>query len=43
MDSSKTICWDGGSENEEMVASGTYFYLIGAVDYTQTRKMVILK
>ena len=43
VESSKAIYWDGRSENGEMVASGTYFYQIQAGDYTDTRKMVILK
>ncbi|MDP7281861.1 MAG: T9SS type A sorting domain-containing protein, partial [Candidatus Poribacteria bacterium] len=43
VDSSKAIYWDGRSEDGEMVASGTYFYQIQAGDYTETRKMVILK
>ena len=43
VDSGKAIYWDGRSENGEMVASGTYFYQIQAGDYTDTRKMVILK
>jgi len=43
VDSGKAIYWDGRSENGEMVASGTYFYQRQAGDYTDTRKMVILK
>jgi hypothetical protein len=35
--------WDGKSETGEAVASGTYFYQLQAGDYTETRKMVILK
>ena len=35
--------WDGRSETGESVSSGTYFYQIQAGDYSQTRKMVILK
>ena len=35
--------WDGRTENGEQVSSGTYFYQIEAGDYTETRKMVILK
>ena len=35
--------WDGKSETGEVVASGTYFYQLQAGDYTETRKMVILK
>ena len=37
------IYWDGRSENGEQVSSGTYFYQVEAGDYTDTRKMVILK
>ena len=40
---SKTIYWDGKNENGEYVSLGTYFYQIQAGDYTETRKMVILK
>ena len=43
VESSKAIYWDGRSENGEYVSSGTYFYQIRAGDYTDTRKMVILK
>ena len=43
VESSKAIYWDGRSENGEYVSSGTYFYQIQAGDYTDTRKMVILK
>jgi len=35
--------WDGKTERGEDVSSGTYFYQIQAGDYTETRKMVILK
>ena len=35
--------WNGKSETGEAVASGTYFYQLQAGDYTETRKMVILK
>jgi hypothetical protein len=35
--------WDGKTETGEAVSSGTYFYQIEAGDYTETRKMVILK
>ena len=35
--------WDGETETGEAVASGTYFYQLQAGDYTETRKMVILK
>ena len=43
VDSNKAIYWDGRSANGEFVSSGTYFYQIRAGDYTDTRKMVILK
>jgi hypothetical protein len=35
--------WDGKTETGEAVSSGTYFYQIEAGDYTETRKMVVLK
>ena len=43
VESSKAIYWDGKTEIGEHVSSGTYFYQIEAEDYTDTRKMVILK
>jgi len=33
--------WDGRTEDGEQVSSGTYFYRIGAGDYTETRKMIL--
>ena len=39
----KAIYWDGQTETGEQVGSGTYFYQLLAGDYTETRKMVILK
>ena len=35
--------WNGKTETGEVVSSGTYFYQLQAGDYTETRKMVILK
>jgi len=35
--------WDGKTETGEAVSSATYFYQLRAGDYTETRKMVILK
>ena len=43
VESSKEIYWDGRTEDGEQVSSGTYFHQIEAGDYTETRKMVILK
>jgi hypothetical protein len=39
----KAIYWDGKTETGEMVSSGTYFYQIQAGDYTEIKKMVVLK
>ena len=39
----KAIYWDGKTETGEMVSSGTYFYQIEAGDYTEIKKMVVLK
>ena len=39
----KAIYWGGRTGDGEQVSSGTYFYQIEAGDYTDTRKMVILK
>ena len=35
--------WDGRNEIGESVASGVYFYQFQAGDYTELRRMVILK
>jgi hypothetical protein len=35
--------WNGKTDTGESVSSGTYFYQIQAGDYTETRKMMILK
>ena len=40
---SKAIYWDGRNQVGETVASGVYFYHLKAGDYSQTRKMLILK
>ena len=39
----ESIYWDGRNRNGEQVSSGLYFYQLKAGDYSQTRKMVILK
>ena len=41
--SDRAIYWDGRNTNGEQVSSGVYFYQLQADDYSQTRKMVILK
>ena len=35
--------WDGKTMTGEQVGSGTYFYQLQTGDYTETRKMVVLK
>ena len=40
---SKAVYWDGRNRLGEQVASGVYFYTLRAGDYSNTRKMVILK
>ncbi|MYE87715.1 leucine-rich repeat protein, partial [Candidatus Poribacteria bacterium] len=42
-DRSRAAYWDGRNEWGEPVASGVYFYQLRADDYSQMRKMVILK
>jgi hypothetical protein len=39
----KAAYWDGRNEIGESVASGVYFYQLQAGDYTDLRRMVILK
>ncbi len=38
-----TAVWDGRNDAGQPVASGVYFYKLVARDFTQTRKMVLLK
>ena len=35
--------WDGHNENGFLVSSGTYFYLIKAGDFKETKKMMFVK
>ena len=42
-DNNSAIYWDGFNTKGEQVASGIYFYRIQAGNYSQMRKMVILK
>ena len=39
----RAIYWDGRTNTGEKVSSGTYFYTIQTDQYSETRKMVILK
>ena len=41
--SQRAIHWDGRNESGEAVSSGIYFYRLEANNYSQIRKMVILK
>ena len=43
VESNRAIYWGGRAEDGEQVSSGTYSHQIEAGDYTETRKMVILK
>lgn len=37
------VIWDGKDQNGEEVSSGIYFYKLKAEDYTETKKMILLK
>jgi hypothetical protein len=39
----KNVKWDGKDENGANVASGVYFYKIKAREFTETKKMIMLK
>ena len=39
----RAVYWDGRNASGESVSSGVYFYALSAGDYTQTRRMVIVK
>ena len=43
VESSKAIYWDSRTETGEQVSSGSYFYQLQVDEYTETKKMVILK
>jgi hypothetical protein len=40
---SHSITWDGVTDQGESVSTGIYFYRIQAGDYSESRKMMILK
>jgi len=42
-DKSRAVYWDGHNERGESVASGTYDYQFRAGDYTESRRLVIVK
>ena len=39
----RAMYWEGWNEIGESVAAGVYFYTLTTNDYTNTRKMLILK
>ena len=39
----RAVYWDGRNESGERISSGVYFYTLITDDYTQTRRMVIVK
>ena len=43
MTADQAAYWDGKTEMGQAIASGTSFYQLQAGDYTETRKMVVLK
>jgi hypothetical protein len=38
-----SITWDGKTDTGDQVSSGIYIYHLSTTDFTQTRKMVMLK
>ncbi|MBR55807.1 hypothetical protein CMK19_18775 [Candidatus Poribacteria bacterium] len=40
---SRSAYWKGKNEISETASNGTYFYQLRAGDYTETRKLIILK
>ena len=43
VDRNKATYWDGKSETGEQVSSGLYFYQLRAGDFTEVKRLAILK
>ena len=43
VETSKAAHWDGKDNNGAVVASGVYFYTLQADDFSQTRRLVVIK
>ena len=39
----KSVVWDGRNDAAQLVGTGIYFYQIRAGNFSQTRKMILLK
>ena len=39
----RSVYWDGRNEDGERISSGIYFYTLNASDYTETRRLMIVK
>jgi hypothetical protein len=37
------VVWDGKNENKQNVSSGVYFYILKSENYSDTKKMILLK
>ena len=38
-----TFSWDGRNDQGESVSAGVYFYTLKSSDFTQTRKMILIR
>lgn len=38
-----SVMWDGRSDADEASASGIYFYMLSTANYTDAKKMMLLK